>query len=128
MSNLGLGSRTLFYIPSNLCFIYPFNPGTTILFTLSLISSFVSVTLIIKDRHVNNKTLLIYVINRSFLLILGILTRFGFILYQRQGCGNILRWYVYFIDAYLAVVILELIIILLFVFITKRAQSKQSKI
>ncbi len=121
-----LGSYFLFYQPSMECVIYPFYPGTAILFALSLISSSIIVILIIKERHVTKKTFLICVINRSFLFILGIFTRVGFIQYQRQGCGNIERWYVYFIDAYLATVILELIIILLVVFIANRAQPKQN--
>ncbi len=91
------GSYFLFYRPTMECVIYPFYPGTAILFVLPLLSSFVLVILIIKDKLVKNKTLLIYMINRSFLFILGILTRVIFIQYQRQGCGNIERWYVYFI-------------------------------
>ena len=121
-----LGSYFLFYKPTMECVIYPFNPGTAILFALAFVSSSITVILIIKERHVTIKTLLIYVIHRSFLFILGILTRLGFIQYQRQGCGNIHRWYVYFIDAYLATVILELIIILLVVFIANRTQSRQN--
>ena len=123
-----LGSYFLIYRPSMLCYIQRFYSGTAILFALPLVSSFVLVILIIKDKQVMNKTLLIYLINRSFLFILGILTRVGFILYQRQGCGNIERWYVYFIDVFIAVMILEVIIILLFVFITRRTLIKQSKI
>ncbi len=123
-----LGSYFLFYQPTMLCYIYPFYPGTAILFALSLISSLIIVILIFKEKHVTKKTLLIYVINRSFLFILGILTRVGFIQYQRQGCGNIERWYVYFIDAYVATLILELIIILLIVFRANRTQSKQNNL
>lgn len=122
------GSYFLFYRPSMLCFIYPFNPGTAILFALSLISSSVIVILIIKEKQATKKNLLIYVINRNFLFIIGILTRMGFIQYQRQGCGNIERWYVYFIDAYLAAVILELILIPLIIFIANRLQSKQNSL
>ena len=123
-----LGSYFLYYRPSMECVIYPFNPGTAILFALSLISSSIIVILIIKKRYVTKKILLIYVINRSFIFILGILTRVGFIQYQRQGCGNIERWYVYFIDAYLAILISELIIILLLVFIANTTQSKQNNL
>jgi len=123
-----LGSYFLFYKPSLLCFIYSFNPGTAIFFILALVSSFVTVVLIIKERKVINETLLTFVIDRSLLLMFGILTRLGFIQYQRQGCGNILRWYVYFIDAFVATIILELVIILLLVFITNKAQFKQNKL
>ena len=123
---LFLGSYFLFYRPSMECVIFPFNPGTAILFALSMVSSSIIVLLIVKERHVTKKALLINLINRSFLLILGILTRVGFILYQRLGCGNIYRWYVYFIDAYLATVISEIIIILLIFFIANRVQSKQT--
>lgn len=120
------GSYFLFYPPSMLCWIYPFYPGTAIFFALSLVSSLVLVILIIKGKQVTKKTSLIYIINRSLLFIIGILVRLGFIQYQRQGCGNIYRWYIYFIDAYLATLIFEIGLIILIIFIAIRTQSKQS--
>lgn len=127
-----LGSYFLIYKPTMLCYIQPFYPGTAILFALSSVVSSVTVILIIKEiikeRHVTKKASRTYLINRSFIFILGILTRVGFIQYQRQGCGNIERWYVYFIDAYSAILISELIIILIIVFIANTTQSEQNNL
>ena len=121
------GSYFLFYYPTALCWIYPFNQGTVILFVLALLSSSIPVILIIKNRDESNKIYLFNIISRSAYFVFGILTRWGFIQYQRQGCGNIYRWYVYFMDAYSAIMILEIIIVVFFLIKKNRSQSKLSK-
>lgn len=121
-------SYFLFYKPSLLCFVYPFNPRTAIFFTIAFLSSFVIVIRIIKDKQVSKETLLSFMINRGLIVIVGELIRWGFLQYQHLGCGNISRWYVYFIDVLVATMIFELIVILIVILLFKKAESKQIKI
>ena len=122
------GSYFMLYPPTMLCFIYRFNLGTGFFFLLAWSLASYPVIFIINYKKMQNEFLLYDIISKSCYFVVGMVIRWVFILYQRQGCGNVTYQHIFLLDAFLANLALLIIFMLIFEFIKKKKHLKQNNL